>query len=149
MIHVGRGKAVFWLGVAWSVGVWSVLLTNVIRNRIGDTPARSQPISLRRDITMPNARHRLKADAGNRSLRTFLQGLAFTVLTAIVLVLYPVVSSAHSWGDVHWSLLGFALAQAIGTAVLAYVMRAKLDASGFPTPLPPSDPGEPDADAGA
>lgn len=87
---------------------------------------------------------RLKADATNRSLRTFLQGLGFAVLTAAVLVLYPVFTDGRSLEDVDWKLLGFSLIQVAGTAVLSYVMRTVLDKSAFPTPLPPADPGEPD-----
>lgn len=93
--------------------------------------------------------HRRKADAGNRTLRTFLQGLGFTVLAAVVMVVYPVLSGAHGWGDMHWSLLGFSLVQAAGMAVFAYLMRTVLDPSRVPTPLPPADPGEPDDTPGA
>lgn len=95
------------------------------------------------------ANHRLTADATNRSVRTFLQGIGYVVLAAIVMVLFPVFSGAHSWGDFHWSLLGFSLVQAGGTAVLAYIMRVVLDPSKIPTPLPPADPGEPDDTPGA
>lgn len=84
-----------------------------------------------------------RADAGNRSLRVLLQGVGFAILAAVVMVLYPVLSSAHGWDDLHWSLLGFSLLQAVGTAVLAYFMRTVLDPSGFPTPLPPANSGEP------
>lgn len=92
---------------------------------------------------------RLRADAANRSLRTALQGLAFTVLTAIVLVLVPIFSSADGWDDFDWKLIGFSVVQAVAMAVFAYVMRLKLDSSGVPTPLPPADPGPPaDPDPG-
>jgi ABC-type amino acid transport system permease subunit len=93
------------------------------------------------------SKHRLTTDARNRSLRTFLQGLGFTVLAAVVMVLYPIVRGAHGWGDLHWSLIGFALLQSAGMAVFAYLMRTVLDPSRIPTPLPPADPGEPDDDA--
>ena len=87
--------------------------------------------------------HLLTIDASNRALRTFLQGLGYAVLAAVVMVLYPVVTGAHSWGDFNWPLIGFALTQAVGTAVLSYFMRKVLDPSRVPTPLPPVDPGEP------
>jgi hypothetical protein len=87
--------------------------------------------------------HLLKVDARNRSFRTFLVGLAFAVLTAVGLVLVPVFTSANSWDDIHWSLLGFSLVQAVVTSLFAYILRAKLDASGFPTPLPPTPQPEP------
>lgn len=86
----------------------------------------------------------LKADARNRAVRTLLNGLGFTVLTAIVLVLMPVFSDAKGWDDIDLGTLGFALFQAVGMAALSYIMRSVLDPSGIPTPLPPSNPGEPD-----
>ena len=87
--------------------------------------------------------HLLTIDASNRALRTFLQGLGYAVLAAVVMVLYPVFTGAHGWGDFNWPLIGFALTQAVGTAVLSYFMRKVLDPSRVPTPLPPADPGEP------
>lgn len=81
----------------------------------------------------------LAADARNRALRTLLQGLGITVLAAVVMVLLPLFTSATGWADFHWSVIGFSLFQAAGAAVLSYVMRAVLDKSGVPTPLPPSD----------
>lgn len=92
--------------------------------------------------------HLRQVDAKNRGVRTVLQGIAFSVLAAIVMVLYPVFTDAHSWGDLHWSLLGFSLAQAAGMSVLSYLMRQVLDPSAVPTPLPPADPGEPDDNEG-
>jgi hypothetical protein len=95
----------------------------------------------------PTVRHRrrkdpgrLTADAGNRALRTFLQGAAYTIALAVGLVLYNAFQSANGWGSFDWSALGFAAVQAAVTAGFAYVMRAKLDASSVPTPLPPPTP---------
>lgn len=96
---------------------------------------------------MTKPRHRLKTDAKNRSLRTFLQGLAVAILAAVVMVLLPVFTNAHGWSDFHWSLIGFSLLQTCGMAVFAYLMRTVLDPSKVPTPLPPADPGEPDDDS--
>lgn len=84
--------------------------------------------------------HRLKTDAKNRTYRTFLQGLGFAVLAAIVMVLLPVFTNAKSWDDFHWKLLAFSLVQVVGTAILAYIMRTVLDPSKVPTPLPPANP---------
>lgn len=89
----------------------------------------------------------LTNDARNRALRTFLQGIGYAILAAVVMVLLPVFTDAHGWNDFDWSLIGFSLAQAVGTAVLSFFMRKVLDPSSFPTPLPPADPGEPDDDA--
>jgi hypothetical protein len=91
----------------------------------------------------------LTNDARNRAIRTFLQGLGYAVLAAVVMVLLPVFTNAKDWGDFDWSVIGFALVQAVGMAVLSYFMRKVLDPSGLPTPLPPADPGEPDATPGA
>ncbi len=88
----------------------------------------------------------LAADARNRALRTLLQGLGITVLAAVVMVLLPLFTTASGWSDFHWSVIGFSLFQAGGAAVLSYLMRTVLDRSAIPTPLPPADPGEPDAE---
>jgi hypothetical protein len=87
--------------------------------------------------------HLLKKDAKNRSLRVFLEGLAYSVLVAVILVLAPVFKDSHDWGDIDWSRLGFALVQAAVMAVFAYVLRTRLDPSKFPTPLPPAPQPEP------
>jgi hypothetical protein len=97
------------------------------------------------DAVTPTVRHRqdtgeLTADAGNRALRTFLQGAAYTIALAVGLVLYNAFQAANGWGSFDWSALGFAAVQAAVTAGFAYVMRAKLDASSVPTPLPPPTP---------
>ena len=88
----------------------------------------------------------LKADASNRALRTFLQGLAYVVLFAVGLVLYNAFSTATRWSDFDWSALLFAAVQAAVMAGFAYLMRSRLDASSVPTPLPPEYPGEPNED---
>ena len=83
-------------------------------------------------------------DARNRALRTFLQGLGTDVTAALILLLLPVFTSANGWGDFEWQVLGFLVAKTVAVTALSYVMRQYLDASRLPTPLPPSDPGEPD-----
>lgn len=87
----------------------------------------------------------LKADASNRALRTFLQGLGTDLLAAVLLFLLPVVTSADGWDDFEWSVMGFLLAKTAVVTLFSYLMRTVLDPSKIPTPLPPSDPGEPDA----
>ena len=83
----------------------------------------------------------LTADARNRALRTFLQGLAWDVLVAVAVVVYTVVTTS---GDrIAWGLLGASIVKTLLVTVASYVMRAKLDPSGMPTPLPPADPGPP------
>lgn len=90
---------------------------------------------------------RLKTDARNRALRTFLQGLGFDILGAVVLLLLPLFTNADGWGDFDWKLLGFLLVKTIVVTGFSYLMRTVLDRSAVPTPLPPADPGEPDAEA--
>lgn len=91
----------------------------------------------------------LKADATNRALRTFLQGLAYVILFAVGLVLYNAFSTATDWSDFDWSALAFSALQAAVMAGFAYLMRAKLDPSSVPTPLPPEYPGEPNEEPAA
>ena len=88
-------------------------------------------------------------DARNRALRTFVQGLAADVLAAVILLVLPVFSSATGWQDIDWKVLAFLLAKTVAVTALSFVMRQYLDASKVPTPLPPADPGEPDATEGA
>lgn len=89
--------------------------------------------------------HALRKDARNRALRTFLQGLAADLVAALILLLIPIVTAANAWGDFEWSVLGFLVAKTGVLTLFSYLMRTWLDRSGIPTPLPPADPGEPDA----
>jgi len=85
----------------------------------------------------------LTNDARNRALRTFLQGLAIDLAVAVAaFVLANVDSITDRQGLI---LASAALAKTLVTTVASYVMRKYLDGSALPTPLPPSDPGEPDA----
>ena len=83
-------------------------------------------------------------DARNRALRTFLQGLAIDVAVALAAL---VLANADTITDKQGLIvLGAAAAKTVATTVASYVMRRFLDPSRVPTPLPPSDPGEPDAE---
>lgn len=75
----------------------------------------------------------VKADARNRAVRTLLQGLAFDVAAAVVIVLYTAFSNAESWGDIQWALLGFTLAKTFTVSGLSYLMRTV-----FAAQIPPS-----------
>ena len=92
------------------------------------------------------ARHALKVDAKNRAWRTLLQGLATDVLVALAAALLAWLPDADITSREAWTVIGVTLAKTALTTVASWVMRAKLDASGLPTPLPPADPGEPDDD---
>jgi hypothetical protein len=89
---------------------------------------------------------KLAADARNRALRTFLQGIAADVLAAVALLVLPIFTNANGWQDIDWKILGFLLAKTVVVTGLSYLMRTVLDRSRIPTPLPPGDPGEPDND---
>lgn len=79
----------------------------------------------------------LTADSRNRALRTFIQGLAFDVAAALILLLLPVFTSANGWGDFEWTAIGFLVAKTVVVTGLSYVMRQYLDGSRVPTPVPP------------
>lgn len=87
----------------------------------------------------------LKADAGNRSLRSFLTGLAIDVGVGITLVLVTYFMDKNSWGAIEWTLLSFSIFKSFLQAAGAFILRYFLDPSRVPTPLPPS-PVPPPAD---
>lgn len=70
-------------------------------------------------------------DARQRAFRTLLQGLAFDVGAATVLVIYTAFSKANGWGDFEWALLSFTLAKSAAVSGLSYLMRTVF-ASQFP-----------------
>lgn len=84
----------------------------------------------------------LTADARNRALRSFIQGLAVDVGVAVAFVVYDATSSDEPDYRLLWATL---IKTALQTAA-AYVMRRFVDPSRVPTPLPPNPPGEPDDD---
>jgi len=85
----------------------------------------------------------LTADAKNRALRTFIQGLAIDLAVAVGTVLVTVFATAGGWGDIQWAVVGFSLAKTVVQTVVSYVMRRKIDGSVIPTPLPPTPQPEP------
>lgn len=87
----------------------------------------------------------LKQDAGNRAQRAFVQGLAIDVLTAVAAALLLWLPDADLTSRDAWIVLGTGLARTVLAALASYVMRLKIDGSSIPTPLPPANPGEPDA----
>lgn len=62
-------------------------------------------------------------DAKDRAVRTLLQGLVFDVVAAVVLVVFTSVSKANAWGDLEWSLIGFAVSKSAVVAALSFLMR--------------------------
>lgn len=73
-----------------------------------DEPANTSPVVL--------------TDAKSRSLRTLAQGAGMAALTAVVLVLYPVLQSGDV-SHVDWRALALVCTQAVGTALFSYVQR--------------------------
>jgi hypothetical protein len=91
----------------------------------------------------------LANDARNRAVRAFAQGLAIDIATALAALLLLWLPDADlSSGDA-WLVLATGAARTVLQSIASYVMRAKLDGSRIPTPLPPANPGEPDDTAGA
>ena len=91
----------------------------------------------------------LRNDAKNRAIRTLYQGLFLDVLIAVGASLSAWLATDPTFEKAAWVALGVAVTKSVLQAVAAWLMRLKLDQSSFPTPLPPSDPGEPDAEIAA
>ena len=77
------------------------------------------------------------ADARNRTLRTLGQGLAVTVLSVIVNLLYEAITAAGDVTLVDWSDVSRTSATAVAMALIAFVQRAWLDSTWLPTAVPP------------
>jgi hypothetical protein len=84
----------------------------------------------------------VQQDARNRALRTLLQGLAFDVAAAVVLILFTTVSAAQSWGDLEWTLIAFSVAKSAAISALSYLMRTVFDRSVSDVVAPPAESGE-------
>lgn len=104
-------------------------------------PRGNQPLPVLRDEKVLRSN-----DAKNRTLRTFLQGVGIDIAVAVAAL---VLAQVDTISDKQGLIVFFtALAKTIVMAIAAYVMRQFLDRSAVPTPLPPADPGEPDATPG-
>lgn len=79
----------------------------------------------------------LARDARNRALRTLWQGVGIDVVTAVLLAVVTAMESSDGWGTLEWSLLAYSVVKTAVQTVLAWLMRAKIDGSPVPTPLPP------------
>lgn len=67
------------------------------------------------------------ADARNRAVRTFLQGLAVDVVLAVAVALSAALADpGFAWSAGYWRLLGLSLAKTVLMTVAAYVMRLKV-----------------------
>jgi len=88
----------------------------------------------------------LTADAQNRALRTFIQGLVTDLALALATVLYTWVGAADLTSRAAWIGVGILGAKTTLTTVASYVMRRWADPSGLPTPLPPAPVPPPNED---
>lgn len=94
--------------------------------------------------TTAHGRKLRKVDAKNRSVRTFLQGLGIDVAVSLALLITTLLATNNDWGSIEWAIVSYSFVKTLLQTVAAYVMRQFLDPSGFPTPLPPEDPGPPE-----
>ena len=80
----------------------------------------------------------LTEDATNRAVRTAYQQLGIDVLVAVAMFVATTFAVKDGWDEFNWKVLGFSLAKTVIATVAAFVMRRYMDASGIPTPLPPT-----------
>jgi hypothetical protein len=72
-------------------------------------------------IPVPPSR---EADARNRALRTFLQGLGVDIVVALALTVGPaLVGSEFTWSRAYWQTLGLIAAKTVITTIVSYVTR--------------------------
>lgn len=64
-----------------------------------------------------------EADARQRATRTLVQGLAFDIAAAVILVVFTAWSKANAWGDLEWTVLAFSVAKSAIVSGLSYLMR--------------------------
>lgn len=80
----------------------------------------------------------LRVDATNRSVRTLLVGLVVDVLVALASLVTVFFVNKTGWSEFNWAVISFALAKTAVMSAGSYILRAFLDRSSVPTPLPPS-----------
>lgn len=88
----------------------------------------------------------LTADAKNRAVRSFIQGLGIDLATAIAAALLLWLPDADLSSRDAWIVLGTGLVRTVLGTVASYVMRRFVDGSAVPTPLPPAPVPEPNND---
>lgn len=65
-----------------------------------------------------------EADAKNRALRTFVQGLGTDVLGAVVLAVGPALAGADfAWTGEYWTAVGLLAAKTVVLSLVSYVSR--------------------------
>lgn len=79
----------------------------------------------------PLTRADVRADARNRALRTFWQGLGIDVLIAVAAVLLAWADTADLTSREAWAALGLLLAKTLLITAASFVMRLKM-----PPPAP-------------
>ena len=66
-----------------------------------------------------------------RGIQTLLQSLGVDVAVGLALALATLIGPWESWGDVQWSILGFAVAKSVVQAATAWIIRRYVDQSGY------------------
>jgi hypothetical protein len=64
----------------------------------------------------------VRADATERSVRSFIQGFALDIVVAVTLVL-ATAFGAIEWTPLYWKALGLTLAKSVLQAAVSYIMR--------------------------
>lgn len=72
-----------------------------------------------------------KVVAQKRGVQTLVQSLAVDVAVGVALALATIIGPWEGWGDVQWTILGFAVAKSAVQAVTAWIIRRYVDQSGF------------------
>ncbi len=78
------------------------------------------------------SRRAVKADAINRSKRTFVQGFAIDITFAVAMALLAWLPDADISSREAWTVFGVALAKTVLTSAASYVMRLKVTPSVEP-----------------
>lgn len=65
----------------------------------------------------------VKAFAQSAAKNTMLQGLAFDVAAALVLVVHTAFVDTNGWGDFEWAALAFLLVKTAVVTAAAYLLR--------------------------
>lgn len=90
------------------------------------------------------AQQRLKADATNRGVRTFVQGFYIDLAVTIAMFILANVSALDITDRAAVITVALSFVKTILTAFASYVVRMYGDKSNLPTgPAPPEDPGPP------
>lgn len=86
------------------------------------------------------AEARLRVDAVNRTVRTFIQAVVAEAVIVVLPELQRLVADEATKWDIN---VAVSVGRVALMAALSYAMRRYVDPSRVPTPLPPATPGSP------